>query len=43
MTPQDMQLYLSTTDFLPFFAFGLVADYAVELSLAAGRARRQAA
>lgn len=32
-----------TTDFLAFFAFGLVAGYAVELSLAAGRARRQAA
>jgi hypothetical protein len=31
------------TDFLLFFAFGLVAGYAVELSLAAGRARRQAA
>lgn len=31
------------TDFLLFFAFGLVAGYAAELYLAAGRARRQAA
>lgn len=31
------------TDFLLFFAFGLVAGYASELYLAAGRARRQAA
>ena len=31
------------TDFLLFFAFGLVSGYATELYLAAGRARRQAA
>jgi hypothetical protein len=30
------------TDFLAFFAFGIVAGYAGELTLAAGRARRQA-
>jgi len=31
------------TDFLLFFAFGLVTGYAAELYLAVGRARRQAA